>query len=166
MKCSSKINLITTGTPVEETRKHEREGPSIDTKTTKKRRVIAFDSERIESKKNEMELNRDSVLSFILDNPDFFTDHFRSEAATEKKNGIDDNISKLPDELILNIFSYLTGMDLRRCELVVKNLNRLTKDEYLKANVLRLELKELEAKGFRFIGEEIWNQCLGDVGEV
>ncbi len=77
-----------------------------------------------------------------------------------------DPVNILPVELILYIFSYLTGMDLGRCELVTKNWNRLTKDEYLKAKVLRLELKELEAKGFRFIGEEIWNQCLGDVGEV
>ena len=57
-------------------------------------------------------------------------------------------------------------MDLERCEVVDWRWNRLVKDEYLKANVLRLKLKELEAKGFRFIGEKIWNECLGAVGEV
>ena len=75
-------------------------------------------------------------------------------------------INTFPDELIFHIFSYLTTRELGRCEVVGKRWKQLAQDEYLKANVLRLELKELEAKGFRFIGEKVWSQCLGDVGEV
>ncbi len=75
-------------------------------------------------------------------------------------------INTFPDELILQIFSSLTTRELGRCEVVNKRWNQLAKDEYLEVNALRLKLKNLEAKGFRFIGEEVWNQCLGDVGEV
>ncbi|NGX58133.1 MAG: hypothetical protein K940chlam3_01037 [Chlamydiae bacterium] len=76
-----------------------------------------------------------------------------------------DPVNILPVELILYIFSYLMTQDLVRCELVARRWQSLTKDEPFKKSVLHRELKKLEAGG-RFIGEDIWNQYIGDVGEV